>query len=286
MLTASSYGIISSVTEDQTAKLQAFLNEPGPKLIDLKSVRYSTPMVMKSGLRLFGLGGFSSYLVPVNCAAFTINGVNDILLDDVTIWPQGTTPPSTILPIANSYNVHFRKVKIHGNSSYTPSVASIQLGVGSNCIHFDHCISRLDGSLDGAAYFPINVQSLPGCGAVNFTNCDLETASIGVQHKGGNLTISGLYMERVGKWGITFDNGSDLASSISVLGGIIHGDAEGLPIAIQANCHDMRIAGTALTRPDGRQGWVYGMGSRNLNVELANYDPSKWGGVLQNILIS
>lgn len=280
-VTASSYGIVDSTTIDQTTLFQNFLNDATSrtKLIDVHHIKYTTAMTLPAaGARVLGTGSggdFATYLIPTDCAAFLLtNGTHHNELSNFMIWPQGTTPPTELITLANCYSMVFRDIRIHMASTYYPSVAMIRQsnsGGGCNDIVWDHLIMRVDG---GGA-IPIGMQFDNDCGSCHISNSDIETCSKAIEWLGGHVSVTNTYMERVGgSRALNLNASADANASFTWLGGEINGQASGVPIAIDAGAKNVRIVGPYVTRGGGSpyQMWVYSMtGNSNIVIDLANF---------------
>ena len=288
-VTASEYGLVDSTTIDQTTLFQAFLNDNSArtKLIDVHHIKYTTAMTLPAdGVHLIGVGSggtFETYLIPTDCAAFLLtNGTHHNELSNFMIWPQGSSPPTTIITMSNTYSNHLHDIRIHVGSTYVPSTAVVSLqysGGGVNAITFDNFIIRSDGT-----NFPVAFLFGANFGTVSITNSDIETAGNAMEWLGGHVYVANTYMERVGgSRGLNLKPSTDANASFTWLGGEIQGDLAGVPIAIDAGAKNVRILGPYVIQPGGTpfQVFVYSMtGNSNIVIDIANFDTAGVGSVV------
>lgn len=278
-----SVGIIADGVTDNTEVLQDLLLASGGKTVILPdgAIKITTPLLLPpAGLCITGAGSggdFGPIIRPVDCPAFDLSNVHHSLLKNFMIWPQGSSPPSHILTLNNVYSIILRDIRFHFDQGYRPTGAIIQQmnqGGGCNDIIYDHVMIRSDDPRG----LETCIEFGPSCGSATLIGCDLETAQNLITHKGGNITVLSGYMERAMKYGICLEPVDDPKASFSMLGGTIYTNNSAVPIAIKDGCKNTRLNGTYIGRPDGWQGWVYGLkNSKNIQIHLANYDYSKWG---------
>lgn len=286
ILTSSDYGLVSSLTLDQTSLLQAFFNESTSlmKVLDVQVIKITAPLTLSAGgghVAGIGSGGdFSNYIIASDCKGFNITGCHHWLLENFMIWPQGTTPPTELITLENCYSMVFRDLRIHMASTYWPSVAMIRqrnVGGGCNDIVWDHLILRVDS---GGA-IPIGMQFDNDCGSCHIANSDIETCSKAIEWLGGHVSVTNTYMERVGGTrALNLNASADANASFTWLGGEVHGQPSGLPIAIDVGAKNVRIVGPYVTRGGGSpyQMWVYDMtGNSNIVIDIANFDTAGVG---------
>jgi hypothetical protein len=279
------FGCVGDGTTDDTTNLQAFFSDitGKTKILEAGTYKYTTALTLPAGgthVQGIGSGGdFLSYLIPYDCAAFNISGVHHSLLENFLIWPQGTTPPTTIITITNtSYSIKFRDVRIHVASTYVPSTAVVNVvkGDGTNLdIIFDHVMMRSDS----ATYYPIGYQFGADCGDITLIGCDTEGCTVGYKHLGGVVQILGGHSENLNTNGVSLEPSTDASASFSMLGARLGmAGSGGIPIAIRAGAKNARFTGTYIDTNATTAAYVYSLsGSSNVVLDYANPDTTKFG---------
>jgi len=272
---------------DSTSALQAAINSRYVGKVRLSSGQYlySTVLTIPNNVYIEGndpAGGIDTVLVPTNCTAFVIDGVHHVIIEHLTIWPKGTTPPASIVTIGATlycYAIVFRDVRFHFDlSPYTESDSVIRQ-INGQGILFDDVIIR-----HGTSQHPVIYRFDPSCGSAVIRGGSFENAAIGIKHLGGRVMVSDVYSE-VCTQAIYLSPSADPEASFMMLGGTIFGTNSAAPIVIQTGAKNVSINGTYVWRPDNTsQGHVYDLtGSSNIYINLSNYDPAKWSaGVVLN----
>lgn len=294
ILLASDYGLVSSLSLDQTTLFQAFINDTSAKLklIDVQIVKYTTAMTLPAGgthIMGYGSGGdFATYLVPTDCAAFNLTGVHHSMLENFMIWPQGTSAPTTIMTITNTcYSLRFNNIRIHVASTYVPSVAVINLvkGNGTNLdIVFDHVMIRQDGG----TYYPIGYQFGADFGQAMLIGCDTEGCTVGFYQLGGKVQVLGGHAENMGTNAVSLEPSTDANASFSMLSASLNmAGTSGHPVAIRAGAKNVRFTGTVIDPASDLHVVVFDLtGSSNVVVDYANPDPTKWSALYNPMVAS
>jgi hypothetical protein len=281
------YGAVGDNTADDTTALQNAITGAGsagkPLVIPNGTYKITSPLTLPAGgLYVCGVdsaGNFTSVIRPNNCSAFTISSVHHVIIEKLTIWPQGASPPANYIYLTNCYSIVLRDIRLHlaTGQSVCSGAAILQDAVGGGCndILFDHFIVRSDGSS-----YPIGWQFNSGCGSARISNCDLETCNVGIQWNGGQITVDGLYSERFGQQAIYCLPSTDANASMTVLGGILRSSASGYPIAIDQGTKNLSVNGTYMdSSGHGYQFYVVTLtGLSDIYLNFANPDSTQWAG--------
>lgn len=279
------FGCVGDNVADDTAALQAFFADTSNRLkvLEAGQYRYSSPLNFPVGgsafLGMDGTGSFSSVLRPVNCRAFSLVGVHHALLSNVTIWPQGNTPPDATIYLSNSYSLKFRDVRIHqGGAEALPTDAVVVQDAGCNALVFDGLTVRKDNSGSEYTAYRRGFWFKPNCGTSYFTNLDLEACQTGFDWEGGKVTMVGLYSEAL-NIGLDAHPSTDASASFCLTGGYLQATNSGIPIALRNGAKNLRLGGLYVDRLGGAYDtYVYGLvGSKNIYLDAINYDASKVG---------
>lgn len=292
ILTASEFGLVSSTTLDQTTLLQAFFSETTTsriKLLDVSTIKFTSPLTFPAGgQRVIGVGeagGFSTILKPYNCRAFTITGSHHSTLENVMIWPDGTSPSDCVLYFANCYSHLFRDVRIHQDTqAKSPTSAVVILehnGAGGAHVMFERVIIRMDG----ANTYPCIVwMKNSDCGSIFLNDCDFEVASApsfgtggGFRWNGGQVHINNIYSEALNPFVYANPDNADPRPCFIVNGGYVQGTASGSAVQIGAGTKNLHINGSYID-DIGSHFWIYdNTNCSNIIFDPANFNPAKIG---------
>lgn len=274
------WGAIADGVTDSTNALQAAINSQYVGKVRLSSGQYlySTVLTIPSNVYIEGndpAGGFATVLRPNNCAAFIVDNVHHSIIEHLTVWPKGATPPASVVTIgatAYCYAIVFRDVRFHFDAtSYTESDSVIRQSNGQGIL-FDDVIIRHD-----TGQHPIIYRFDSSCGSAVIRGGSFEDAAIGIKHLGGRIMVSDVYSEGCVP-AIYLSPSTDAEAAFTMLGGVLFGTNSSVQISIQTGAKNVSINGTYMWRPDlTQQGHVYDLtGSSNIYINLANYDPAKW----------
>lgn len=282
------YGAVGDNTADDTIPLQNAINGASAqgKLLIIPNGTYkiTSPLTLPAGgVYITGTdpaGNFSCVIRPNNCRAFTISAVHHSIIEKLTIWPQGTTPPANYIYLTNCYSIVLRDIRIHTNTvaaNLCTDAAILQDATGGGCndIHYQHIIIRADGD----PYPNYGYRFANGCGSASLIDCDVETCSIGIEWQGGQISIYGLYTERHGTHTVECNPSSDSSASLTIVGGVLRSNASGSPIAIKTGTKNLNISGTYLDGSgSANDGWFYDLtGSSNIYLNPSKLDLTRWG---------
>ncbi|ALA61142.1 glycosyl hydrolase family 28-related protein [Nitrospira moscoviensis] len=268
------------VTDDTSAIQSAITNvggSGGTLLFSPGVYKTTSPLTLPAvGIHIIGAntgGSFGAVLRPYNCAAFSIASVHHCFIENLMIWVQGTTPPATYITLQDCYSIKLKDIRIHLDTTYECTEAAI-LQTSGNDVVYDHVIVRSDGD-----YFTVGFKFANGCGTATLVGCDVETCGTGILHLGGQITVLGLYSERLGQYGVSLEPSGDSTAAFRMFGGQLIADNSAVAIAVKDGCKNSYIIGTYATRANNSfQGWIYGLsGSSNIKIDTANFDWSKWG---------
>lgn len=259
-----SFGAVGDNNHDDTDNLQNWINAVSTtgSIGVLPNGQYKITRPLKphpAGVSLIGASGsgsFSSIIRPAGCAAFDFTDTHHSKISDLMIWPQSNTRPQHYMTFKNCYSHVLNNIRIHLDGGTPPCLGAaicIQTGQNNNLI-FRDLIIRSDGR-----YFPVGITFEMECGTVALYSPDIETCGIGIEWKGGQISIHSIYTERLGISAIkSICSTSEKDPSLSIHGGTLRCDHSAVLLQFLDKCYNFNLYGVVLSSPLSQyQGFRY-----------------------------
>lgn len=198
-------------------------------LVD-QTVRFSSTITLGVNTRIkSGLTGFANRLIPVDCAPFTVDGVDgsggfafEIKIDDIMIdLSEITVPVTNAMLFKNAYRCHMRRVRFHDAIVNTSTGITTVIKTEGTCNHLIFEDIVINGQANTGSGILVDLAHDEG--SVTFKNPDLENAYFGMRF-GGNVVadVYSPYFERLGT-GFVFTpaTSADGVYSVNIYGGTV-----------------------------------------------------------------
>lgn len=245
-----------------TSALQAYINTCAASgtVAELDNGVFftSSPLVVPSQTTIRGQdpgGGFVTMLRPRGCRAFVFTNSYHSAVSNLTIWPDGPLPaPDCYLYFANTYSHAVRDIRLHIGAGQAPCskapIIAEHVGGPNNNLVLSNVVTRSDG-----AYYPAGYLFGPGCGTVQVMTPDLETCGVGIDWRGGKITVVAPYTERLGQACIRASIAEPTVGTaqLSVHGGLLASTHSGIAFQIyngvrNLSCHGVFIDSSLAAR--------------------------------------
>lgn len=245
--------LFARMSGDATTSLQAWMNECAASsdeaILSPGSYRITAPLVIPSQLKMRGFdpgGGFVCAIRPENCRAFTSIDSHHSSISNLMIWPLGDAPPDCYIYADKSYSQVFRDMRIHLSAGQVPCTQAAIVVDGltgrNNNLIFDNLVIRSDGRA-----YPVGYQFNKLCGTVQLVNPDVETCDLAFHWKGGRITMTQPYIERIGAAVLKADiDQADTGCQFSVHGGTWSPAHSGFAMQLYRNIKNLTFYGVYL----------------------------------------